>query len=255
MIATFPNSLVFLGHLKAALRAVCVDDTREHLCKIRLEIENGVARFIATNGHWLWVSEEGYQEIAGRDEKGKPVRGTSSALVHIRRHDVVTILKALDKAKRAGSMPLELDTTARSVRQGSSAAVHFVPCDETFPPYEQVLPQRVLTKAGPITLDPLYVADIMAAFEDVSAGLLGKDTDGKPLRCGVCFELSGSELDPVVVTSDRSTALAVFMPRRHDGKRQGGSFLERFRRAPGEPPPKAVVAPEATETPDTAGAA
>lgn len=205
MIATFENSLAFASHLKATLRATSQDTTRPHLCLVRLELVQGAARFIATNGHWMWVSELPYREVAGVDEKGKPVLGSSSAVVQIPRANAVDLLKALDKSKKASTVKLELDVEKNIVRQGWKAFT-FERAHEAvvFPPWTQVLPNTVVGEAQLIALDPKYIADASESFADIAP-------EGS---CGVRFQAAGDALDPVVVTSDRSTALAVIMPRR-----------------------------------------
>ena len=53
MIATFKTS-DFVANLKAALLAVQTDEARMHQCQVRIELAAGVARFVATNGHWAF---------------------------------------------------------------------------------------------------------------------------------------------------------------------------------------------------------
>lgn len=205
MIATFENSLAFASHLKAALRATSQDTTRPHLCLVRLELAAGAARFIATNGHWMWVSELSYREIAGRDAAGGAVLGSSSAVLHIPRADAVEVLKALDKSKKASLVKLELDVTTKTIRQGAKGVTFTCAHEDiVFPPWTQILPNAVVGEAQLIALDPKYIADASESFADIAP-------DGS---CGVRFQAAGDALDPVVVTSDRSTALAVIMPRR-----------------------------------------
>jgi hypothetical protein len=102
MIATFKTPDL-VSNLKAALLAASQDFTRAHLCCVRIEFAAGVARFVATNGHWLWINEATYVETIGVDEKGKPVLGNSSEIIHVTRADVVAILKGLEKGKKAAT--------------------------------------------------------------------------------------------------------------------------------------------------------
>lgn len=217
MIATFktPN---LVSNLKAALLAACTDETRAHLCCIRIELADGVARFVATNGHWLWVNEAHYAEIVGVDDKGKKVSGTSSATVHVSLSGVKAILKGLEKGKKAAAWDVELDTSGAVRQLGQSVA--FKSLDVVFPPYAQVIPAVVVQGKDVMTYDPTYIADVMAAFSEVSSN---------PKSCGICVEPSGGAMDPVVVTSDTSTALAVLMPRRHSNKPSGAALVAKYR--------------------------
>lgn len=217
MIATFKTA-DFVANLKAALLAACEDTTRPWMCCIRIELAAGVARFVATNGHWLWVNETHYIEITGTDEKGKKTFGTSTAIVMIPLADVRSILKGLEKGKKAAAWDLDLDTSGHV--QQVSTRLSFKPVvEDKFPPYAQVIPAVVVQATDPIALDPKYIGDVMAAFSEVSSN---------PKSCGVVFEPSGGKLDPVVVTSDTSSALAVLMPRRLD-KPAGSALIARYR--------------------------
>jgi hypothetical protein len=217
MIATFKTA-DFVANLKAALLAACEDTTRSWMCCIRIELAAGVARFVATNGHWLWVNETHYAEVTGTDEKGKKTFGTSSAVVMIPLADVRGILKGLEKSKKAAAWDLDLDTSGHV--QQVSTRLSFTPVKEDkFPPYAQVIPAVVVAPKDVIALDPKYIGDVMAAFSEVSSN---------PKSCGVVFEQSGGNLDPVVVTSDTSSALAVLMPRRTN-KSAASGLISRYR--------------------------
>lgn len=218
MIATFKTA-DFVANLKAALLAACEDVTRPWMCCIRIELAADVARFVATNGHWLWCSETNYREIIGVDALGKKEHGTSTATVMIPLADVKAILKGLDKGKKAAGWDVDLDTSGNVSQLGKP--ITFAPVKEDrFPPYAQVIPAVVVATKHAIAFDPTYIGDVMAAFREVSSN---------PKSCGVVFEQTGGDLDPVVVTSDKSTALAVLMPRRHAGKPQGAAMVARYR--------------------------
>ena len=117
MIATFKTS-DFVANLKAALLAVQTDEARMHQCQVRIELAAGVARFVATNGHWLLVSEAPYLEVVGVDECGKKVLGSSEEALCIHRADVVAILKALKSSKKAADWDVELDTRGTVSQMG-----------------------------------------------------------------------------------------------------------------------------------------
>jgi hypothetical protein len=216
MIATFKTA-DFVANLKAALLAACEDVTRSWMCCVRIELAAGVARFVATNGHWLWVNETNYIEVVGVDALGKKEFGMSSATVTIPLADVRAILKGLDKGKKAAGWDVDLDTSGNVAQIGK--ATTFAPVKEDkFPPYAQVIPSGVVPTKHAIAFDPTYISDVMAAFREVSSS------------CGgVVFEQTGGEIDPVVVTSDTSCGLAVLMPCRHDGKPQGSAMVARYR--------------------------
>jgi len=217
MIATFKTA-DFASNLKAALLAASDDTTRPHLSCIRIELTEGVARFIATNGHWLWVNETYYAEIVGTDDKGKKVLGTSDATIHVPADDVKRILKTLEKGKKAESWDVVLDTSGTVSQLGRS--ISFKPLDVVFPLYAQVIPAAVVASLEVTTFDPAYIADITAAFLEVS---------NNRKKCGITIEASGGALDPAVWTSCTSSALAVLMPFRGPDKASGASLVARYR--------------------------
>jgi hypothetical protein len=220
MIATF-KTRDFVGNLKAALLAASDDFTRPNQNCIRVELEDKTARFVATNGHWLWINEASYSEVVGVDDKGKKIFGTSSATIHISITSVKAILKWIDKGKKANDRDVSLDTVGNVRQVGLSAPFEFKPLDVTFPPYAQVIPATVTASKDVMTYDPEYIVDVMAAFVEVASDP----------NVGICFEHAG-ELDPVVVTSDKSSALAVLMPRRHPNKPAGASLIAKYRAEP-----------------------
>lgn len=218
MIATFKTP-DFVSNLKAALLAASTDITRANLNCVRIELAAGVARFVATNGHWMWLNESHYSEVVGVDEKGKKLLGDSSAIVHIGLTDARAILKNIEKGKKAQSWDVEVDTSGNVSQLGKT--VLFAPKAVAFPAYATVLPAAVPSSPGSkMTYDPTYIADVTAAFAEVSS------TDS---AFGICFEPSGGELDPVVVTSDTSSALALLMPRRLSRKPEGQALLAKYR--------------------------
>lgn len=219
MIATFKTPDL-VSNLKAALLAACEDLARVHMCCVRIELANGLARFVATNGHWLWLNDVPFFEVVGIDAAGKRVLGTSSAVVQIHRDDVKAILKALEKGKKAATWDVELDTAGSVNQLGKRIA--FKPAETVFPPYAQILPTVVCERdAAIVTYEPAYLADIGAAFAEVSSS---PSNSG-----GVCIQPTGGDQDPVVITSDKSTALAVLMPRRHSSKPYGAAIVARYR--------------------------
>jgi len=219
MIATFKTADI-VSNLKAALLAASEDTTRPHIACVRLELSAGVARFVSTNGHWLWVNECHFAEIAGVDDKGKRILGTSDATMHVSVDDVRRILKSLEKGKKAESWDVGIDTGGNASQLGRS--ISFKALDVTFPPYAQVIPAVVVASSEVTTFDPTYIADITAAFLEVA---------NNPKKCGITIEASGGALDPAVWTSDASSALVVLMPYRGPDKPNGSMLVSRYRGA------------------------
>jgi hypothetical protein len=116
--------------------------------------------------------------------------------------------------------------TAGSVDQ-IGRRLPFVPADVKFPPYQQIIPAVVVDRSVTVTYDPTYLADVGAAFAEVS------NREG----CGITLQPCAGELDPVVITSDTSSALAILMPRRSLPTPRGAALLAKFR---GEKPSKAA---------------
>lgn len=207
MIATFKDPVVFVSNLKAALLAACEDLTRPWMACILIELGAGVARFVATNGSWIWCNEIHFFEVVGVDEKGKPVAGASTATIRIPIQDVKRIIRGID-VKKSSSWSVDLDTEARTVKQ-LSATSGFGPEPETpFPPYRQILPTAVQsTKLERMTYGAARLAQISEAFQEEA---------GRPKTpLGLTIEPTGGDLDPVVITS-KSSALVVLMPMRGD---------------------------------------
>lgn len=203
MIATFKTA-GFVANMKAALLAVSQDPAREHQQCIRIELAQGVARFVATNGHWLWLNDAHFFEVTGVDSNGKKLFGASSAVVHISRPDATRILRELEKGKKAATWDVELDTDGKIRQIGRE--ITFTPAEVRFSPYQQIIPSHVPDKPrAHQSFDPHYIAAISEAFALVSSS---------PNVCGIEIRPAGGELDQAVVTSDTSTALVVLMPRR-----------------------------------------
>lgn len=214
MIITFKSPADFAANLKAAFRAASEDESRKLLCVVRIEIRAGVARFVATNGHWLWANETPCFQFVGVDEKGKHIIGSAEDVVHIPSADVKRILRAINTTKKAAGWAVDLDTLARTVTQ-LSVVTPFGAYTEKFPPYLQIIPQNITPKKRPtMTYDTRYLIEVAAAFDDV----VGKVKSG----VGLSFEQTGNDVrDPVLVTSSKASALVVLMPRNDDPSAPG----------------------------------
>jgi hypothetical protein len=235
MIATF-NTDTFIRNLRAALRCASTAD-RPHQRKVRIELRVGVARFVATNGAWLWLNEVTYRNVVGRDERGREVHGTCKPVdVHISVDDAKALIKDLDKGKAwlAGDVDLDIDT--RTVQQhGKSVGLGFGLTEGIFPPYEQVIPKALApTLKGKAdvwfpAVDAGYVGDVVAAFNDIEQRTFKPKQRDK--HASIAFQPCGGDLDPVVITSYQSTALVILMPQRQD-RPQGAEVLRRYHGAP-----------------------
>lgn len=224
MIAAFANAFDFINNLKAASRAMCPDPVRAGLHCVRIEIGNGLARFVATNGHWLWVNEVACREVEGVDEKGLELLRLGDrmtrAVLHIVPSDVKDLLRKIDKSKRVGSMPLTLDTEARQVVQLGTTISFAAEPSITFPPYEQIIPGAIVAKGPAVSADFLYIGQIVEAFDDV--------VEPEKAGAGIVIENGGShDRDPLIVTSKRSSALAILMPRIDE--HSGANVLARYK--------------------------
>lgn len=223
MIATFKDPVVFVSNLKAALRAACEDLTRPWMACVLIELGAGVARFVATNGHWVWCNETHFFEIVGVDEKGKPIPGSSTATLRIPIQDMKRIIRGINVTKKAERWEVELDTEARTVKQLSASSGFGPEPEEAFPPYRQILPTAVQSaKLATMTYGAALLADVAEAFREIAGW------PKKPV--GLAIEPAGGEGDPVAITSPLcSSALAVLMPMRGSPP-QGEALCARYRR-------------------------
>jgi len=220
MIITYATQ-DFVSNLKAALRAACPDSTRPHLACVRIELHPTFSRFVATNGHWLFVNDAPSRVVLGVDEKGKEILGgEGSAVVHVSVEDAAKVLRALERGKKAATWDVVLDSEARTVEQMTNRVKLQPEMSEAFPPYQQIIPRTLNPKKRPaMTYDFKYVFEITSAFDDI----VGKRKGG----AGITFSQTGEdETDPVLVTSPECGALVVLMPRRADAKPE--SMLARY---------------------------
>lgn len=216
MIATFKNPEVFAANLKAASLAMSEDPTRAHLCTVRIEFRPGVARFIATNGHWLWVNETHVE-----------TDGTAEILVA--RDDLKRILKLVETGKKASTWAVEVDTLGKVSQMSQSLT--FVPVVATFPPYEHVIPGNVGGDRIIATFDAAYMAKVSAAFVLVGASKNGSTSVSMHTIPDAIHRKGEDPIpEPIVFTSAAAPdALAVLMPMRAPGCHVT-SLTNRYRR-------------------------
>lgn len=215
MITTFETSPL-VANIKAAERAASKDYTRLHLACIRLELDGNTTRFIATNGHWMWVNEVTTCDTVGTD---RPI-------IHIRQDEVRRILGALNKTKAAASfLPIVLDTMARTLTQGPlTLGIGTDPCPEgedRFPPYRQVFPgvHTFDTSTGVNVIAAAYLADVAASMADVAQA---------PKDCSIRYHSTSDQYGPSVFTSSTSSAVAVVMGVRDETPLDGLRTLARY---------------------------
>lgn len=225
MIVTFKDPAIFVGNLKAALLAASEDFMRP-MCCVRLEIRPASARFVATDGHWLWVNE-----IACEAE------GEATVLFEL--DDARQIAKMVDDSKKASTWSVELDTEARTVKQLSSTSGYRV-CDRVFPPYAQVLPAKVGGERIIASFDARLMSRVVAAFTFAC----GKPSVVKGVVPAVPLQFHTTEPtkrpkmkeypEPIVITGGAKApiaqALAIVMPWCDDTGGPG-ALLAKYRGA------------------------
>ena len=243
---SLPSSVV-VDLLERSGQAMSDDVTRPHLHGALLERSGKLLRLVATNGHWLALSErvveglgagEDFSMLLPRDaldEVGSLVSGADSvAMGHTSSH--VFFRRADDEGTALLAAPM------------SSAA---------FPPYDQVIPkkpERSVTVPRQLLVDALRRLSVMTsaqsrglkfALDAGSVALCGEDPefgqgtevvdasyDGTRMSFGVSVEYMqqalaccrrdsvtlqlGGELDPILVDEVRGSDrdLAVVMPMR-----------------------------------------
>lgn len=234
------------SELEQAIRhvdyAASKDDTRAHLCGVKLESDGKTVRLVTTDGHRLSKSE--FESTAGPLEMLVPLKGISE------------LKRLCEDAKKAGEALVSVARGGgyaffRSQRSQLSARLS----DDQFPPYVKVIPsshQRRMVVARELLADAVTRVALVASDKssgirlvlkpgsltiesenpDVGEGSEELDVDfaGEPLKVGVnaryltetlsslsddevALELGG-ELDPVVVRPLVSNVTAVIMPMR-----------------------------------------
>lgn len=215
MIVTFRDPALFVGNLKACLLAASPDEARPTSC-IRLECGGASSRFIATDGHWMWINEI-RSEAESTDGAGRVV------LLSI--EDAKRIVKLVEVSKKAAAWAVEIDTDGRTVRQ-LSQSLAYGPVDKVFPPYNQVLPATVGGERIIACFDAHLMARVAAAFAHAccvktTVPLMFHTT--APGKFGP---------EPIVITGCKhaavADALAVLMPCNYDVGGPG-ALLARYR--------------------------
>lgn len=211
MIIAFPFPVPFVATLQACLLAVGRDPARP-TCKIRLEVNSKkhLARFIATDGHWLFINELDINESVG------------DRVLHLAPETVEGWVKMICVAKKAETWTVEIDTEAKSIRQ---TGVHrsYEELD-VFPPYEQIVPDFAhYEELGAPAIDAKLFVKVMKAF----SGLVPDKKKSSPVKFWMRPDSKGygankdtTYPEPVIVTGGTGPfvfrAMAIVMPMRAD---------------------------------------
>jgi hypothetical protein len=192
----------FVLNLKAALLSTSCDASRPHLHNVRLELhaEPACVRFVATDGHRLWLNEEP-AELAGRWAAWDP------PVASIDREDVVRLVKGVSVKKGCLPVVVALATGRVTITQGTTTIGAFSPVVVRFPPYAQIVPPCVASDSRRVrpSVDATYLSDVARSFALLSESR-AQDVTMTP----------GEGLaDPIYFVSESAPrALAVLMPMR-----------------------------------------
>ncbi len=211
MLITFKDPGLFVGNLKAALLAASEDYTRPISC-VRLEVSAGVARFVATDGHWMWINEIPCS-VESADGAGAVL------YLEVEVEDVKSIAKMVDDSKKGSAWPVDLDTEARTVKQLSSTFT-FMACERVYPPYAQIVPATVGGERIIACFDARLMSRVVAAFAAASGKEVKK---GKVSAVPLQFHTTAAKKlkhdttypEPIVITGANAavaSALAIVMP-------------------------------------------
>jgi len=217
---TFPSALELIGNLKAALRVVSQDETRPHLNALYIVGRSvGLARFVATDGHRLWLNE---------------TRITSTEAIQegdllLARADVERLIKLVDR--KGSAVTFTQKSGLVDVGQGGGRVMQIKAVDSTFPTYAHGISGLGAFTGGAakVRLTASYLADAAACFKDLMTGAgLGR------AQAGMSIENGPGELDPVAITCiECPDALYVTGARRAQGPSErfgAADLVERYRR-------------------------
>lgn len=206
MLISFPDPVLFVGTLKACLLAVGRDPARP-TNRIRIEANDRVARFVAMDGHWMFVNELGIDDTYS---------GTN---LHVSPETVERWVKAIETGKKASNWTVTLDTEAKTIDQIGRKST-FEVLDDVFPPYQQIVPDfENYRELGAPTLDARILERVMKAFIETKAekkSPVAIQFWMRPDSKGTTKDVTYPE--PVIVTASTGPALdramAIVMPMR-----------------------------------------
>lgn len=186
-----------LAAIERALRFTSTDETRPHLCAVKIESGAASVRLVATDGHRL-----GIFEAPGARE------GVGSHEALLSRAACESIVRALKVQKRRRAPRFEWEHVGQRVTvRTDEGTLSFDALDVSFPPYQQVIPTIEDDEkfCGPIGLNPRYLADAC----DCAA------PEGRGKLAGIKFRRA-KPLDPIVIHSESSAlrCTMIVMPMR-----------------------------------------
>lgn len=208
MLICFPDPALFVGTLKACLLAVGRDPARL-TSRIRLEVKDRVARFVATDGHWLFVNELAIDDTF------------SGTTLHVSPETVENWVRMLNVSKKASTWTVEIDTDENTISQRGTRQI-FEPGDDLFPPYSQIVPDfENYRELGSPALDARILERVMKAFIETRAekkGPVAIQFWMRPDSKGYGHNKDTTYPEPVIVTASTGPALdramAIVMPMR-----------------------------------------
>ena len=197
--------------LTAVMTSASKDETRPHLAAVLVETrpDDGLIRFVSTDGH----------RLTRLDVPAFPEWNVDAAELVLPAKKVEALIKALRGARQSYPEPITVSADGRSVtfrNEVTADVTGFSASDETFPPYEKVIPDytnkpvrssgRAKAVGGgvPIGFNPAYMADV-AKVAKFAAGTSG----------GVKASF-GTSVDPIRIDLDNGevSAVVVIMPMR-----------------------------------------
>jgi DNA polymerase III sliding clamp (beta) subunit (PCNA family) len=179
--------------LSAVAMAASTDETRPHLNSVLVRVRKNVLEVVATNGHIL-------AHYTGKNE-------VEDCEVLIPLAVVEKIAKA---SRKAPIVSIDPKTCTARVYDGASSVFEWQKVQTTFPPFEQVTPQRgIVPDVGlegfAVSTEYLIVAGKMFALLE----------NTKQRSVGVYIELPKDDLSPIVLSSASIPQLVlVVMPNR-----------------------------------------
>src|SRR5258708_7352622 len=162
--------------LSAVALAASTDETRPHLNSVLVRVRNNVLEVVATNGH---IMAHYTGKIDSEDEE---------ALIPL-----AVVLKIAKASRKAPIVSIDPKTCSARVYDGASSVFEWPKVQTTFPPFEQVTPQRgIVPNAG------LEGFAIGTEYLIVAGKMFSMLSESKRKADGVYLELPKDEFSPIV---------------------------------------------------------
>lgn len=179
--------------LSAVALAASTDETRPHLNSVLVRVRSNVLHVVATNGH---------------------VMAHYAAKLECEDCEVIIPLDVVEKIAKASrkAMVVSIDPKACSAKvyDGASSVFDWAKVGTTFPPFEQVTPERGIVPDA--KLEGFAIATDYLTLAGKMFALLAKN---KKRSDGVYIELPKDDLSPIVLSSASVPELVlVVMPNR-----------------------------------------